>query len=48
MEFFTKHKRPSTPLPAQPNEGPALTLPEGRVGCEVVHEGASPLKAEYA
>ena len=47
MEFFAKQKGPSTLGLEPPNQGSALTFPEGRVGCEIVHEGESPLKAEY-
>ena len=47
MEFFTKTMRPSTPALGPPNQGTALTSPEGRVGCETVYEEESPLKAEY-
>ena len=47
MNFFTKQRGPSTPHLGLPNQGPGLTFPEGDVGCEIVHEGESPLKAEY-
>ena len=47
MEFFTKQKIPSAPRLEPPNQGQTPGFPEGRVGCEVVHEGESPLKAEY-
>ena len=47
MKFFAKQKRSLTPAPRSSNQGPGLTSQEERVGCEIVHEGESPLKAEY-
>ena len=47
MKFFANKKRSSTPAPGPPSQEPALASPEERVGCEIVYEGESPLKAEY-
>lgn len=44
MRFFDK-LRGSSPGPS--NQGPTMAPPDARVGCEVVYEGESPLKAEY-
>ena len=47
MGLFTKKKGPSAPGLRSPKEGLAPAFPEECVGCEIVHEGESPLKAEY-
>ena len=47
MKFFAKRKQPSTPAPGPSKQEPALGSSEERVGCEIVSEGESPLKAEY-
>ena len=47
MKFFAYKKRSSTQAPGPPNQEPALASWEELVGCEIVYEGESPLKAEY-
>ena len=47
MSLLAKLTGFSTQSPRLSSQGPALASPEARVGCEIVHEGESPLKAEY-
>ena len=47
MRFFAKRKKPSTPAPGPPEQGPALESPEEGFGCEIIYERKCPLKAEY-
>ena len=46
MGFFAKQKVHSTPGPGPSEQGPPPTSPEEYVGCEIVYEGESPIKAE--
>ena len=47
MAFLGKLKRLARPDPGTSKRGPALTTSEASVGCDIVHEGERPLKAEY-
>ena len=46
MKFFAKRRKPSTPAPGPPKQGPALASPEEGVGCEIIYEWERPLRAE--